>query len=136
MRGPRGKCRKRQKSVAPHPCDRVPAAIAQAGPAVTFHRLLTFIQLSQSTRKVWAFPEFQTFKGLTMSDMALPGSIEPAAHKGPDLSGAFNPLTAIIFAGAVAAVLLFVAYSIYTDVEATGAKVTSYRPSSCCSSRC
>ena len=63
-----------------------------------------------------------------MSDMALPGSIEPAAHKGPDLSGAFNPVTAIIFAGAVAAVLLFVAYSVYTDVDATGAKITSYAP--------
>ncbi len=63
-----------------------------------------------------------------MSDMALPGSIEPAAHKGPDLSGAFNPVTAIIFAGAVAAVLLFVAYSVYADVGATGAKITSYAP--------
>jgi PiT family inorganic phosphate transporter len=63
-----------------------------------------------------------------MSDMALPGSIEPAAHKGPDLSGAFNPITAIIFAGALAAVLLFVAYSIYSDVGDAGTKVTSYAP--------
>jgi len=63
-----------------------------------------------------------------MTDVALPGSIEPAARKGPDLSGAINPLTGIIFGGALAAVLLFVAYSIYTDVDATGAKVTSYAP--------
>src|SRR6202012_3818089 len=63
-----------------------------------------------------------------MSDFALPGSIEPAAHKGPDLSGAVNPLTGIIFGGVIAAVLLFVAYSIYADVDATGAKVTSYLP--------
>src|ERR1700744_5923322 len=63
-----------------------------------------------------------------MSDFALPGSIEPAAHKGPDLSGAVNPLTGIIFGGVIAAVLLFVAYSIYADVDATGAKVTSLLP--------
>jgi inorganic phosphate transporter, PiT family len=63
-----------------------------------------------------------------MSDIALPGSIEPATRKGPDLSGAINPLTGIIFGGIVAAVLLFVAYSIYSDIDATGAKVTNYAP--------
>jgi inorganic phosphate transporter, PiT family len=63
-----------------------------------------------------------------MSDVALPGSIEPAAHKGPDLSGAINPITGIIFGGVIAAVLLFVAYSIYSDVNASGAKITSYAP--------
>jgi len=64
-----------------------------------------------------------------MSNVAvLPGSIEPAARKGPDLSGAINPLTGIIFGGIIAAVLLFVAYSIYSDIDATGAKVTSYAP--------
>jgi inorganic phosphate transporter, PiT family len=63
-----------------------------------------------------------------MSDIALPGSIEPAARTGPDLSGAINPLTGIIFGGAVAAVLLFVGYSIYSDIGATGAKVQSYAP--------
>jgi len=63
-----------------------------------------------------------------MSDIALPGSIEPAVHKGPDLSGAINPLTGIIFGGAIACVLLFVAYSIYADVGAAGTKVESYAP--------
>ena len=63
-----------------------------------------------------------------MSDLALPGSIEPAAHKGPDLTGAVNPLTAIIFGGVIAAVLLFVAYSIYSDVDASGVTITSYAP--------
>jgi PiT family inorganic phosphate transporter len=64
-----------------------------------------------------------------MSDVAvLPGSIEPAARRGPDLSGAINPLTGIIFGGIIAAVLLFVAYSIYSDINATGDKVTSYAP--------
>jgi PiT family inorganic phosphate transporter len=53
-----------------------------------------------------------------MSEAVLPGSIEPAAHKGPDLSGAINPITGIIFGGVIAAVLLFVAYSIWTDVSA------------------
>ncbi len=63
-----------------------------------------------------------------MSDIALPGSIEPAARKGPDLGGGINPLTGILFGGVVAAVVLFVAYSIYSDIGQTGAKVTSYAP--------
>ena len=63
-----------------------------------------------------------------MSEIALPGSIEPAARKGPDLSGAINPITGIIFGGSAAAVLLFVAYSIYTDIGEAGTKVTSYAP--------
>jgi PiT family inorganic phosphate transporter len=63
-----------------------------------------------------------------MSDVALPGSIEPAARKGPNLDGGINPLQGIIYFGVVAAALLFVAYSIYADVNATGTKVTSYLP--------
>ena len=63
-----------------------------------------------------------------MSDMALPGSIEPAARKGPNLDGGFHPLTGIIYMGVVAAALLFVAYSIHADVDATGTKVTTYLP--------
>ena len=63
-----------------------------------------------------------------MSDVALPGSIEPALRKGPDLDSGFNPLTGIIYMGVVAAALLFVAYSIYADVDATGTRVTSYLP--------
>jgi PiT family inorganic phosphate transporter len=64
-----------------------------------------------------------------MTDItALPGSIEPAAKKGPNLDGGLHPLQAIIYLGVVAAALLFVAYSIYSDVDATGTKVTSYLP--------
>src|SRR6201992_3704662 len=63
-----------------------------------------------------------------MSDVALPGSIEPARRGGPNLDGGFHPLTGIIYMGGVAAALLFVAYSIYSDVDATGTKVTSYLP--------
>jgi inorganic phosphate transporter, PiT family len=62
-----------------------------------------------------------------MSDFALPGSIEPA-RKGPKLDGGINPLQGIIYLGVVAAALLFVAYSIYADVDATGTRVTSYLP--------
>jgi PiT family inorganic phosphate transporter len=63
-----------------------------------------------------------------MSDVALPGSIEPALTKGPELDKGFHPLTGIIYLGVVAAALLFVAYSIYSDVDATGTKVTSFLP--------
>ena len=63
-----------------------------------------------------------------MSDLALPGSIEPAATKGPDLDGGFHPLTGVIYLGVVAAALLFVAYSIYVDIDATGTRVTTFLP--------
>ncbi|MGH6739473.1 MAG: inorganic phosphate transporter, partial [Bradyrhizobium sp.] len=64
-----------------------------------------------------------------MSDVALPGSIEPAAAKnGPNLDGGINPLQGIIYMGVVAAALLFVAYSIYADIDATGTRVTSFTP--------
>ena len=61
-----------------------------------------------------------------MTDMALPGSIEPA-HR-PDLNKGFNPLTLILFTGILAGGLLYVAYSIYADVDAAGTKITSYVP--------
>jgi PiT family inorganic phosphate transporter len=60
------------------------------------------------------------------ADIALPGSIEPA--RGPNLDRSFNPLTAILFAGVLAAGILFVAYSIYSDIDAAGVKVTAYLP--------
>jgi len=63
-----------------------------------------------------------------MSDLALPGSIEPARTKGPKLDGGLHPLQGIIYMGVVAAALLFVAYSIHADVDATGTKVTSILP--------
>src|SRR5712675_170130 len=65
---------------------------------------------------------------MTMTDVALPGLIEPARRKGPNLDTGVNPLTVIIMLGVVAAALLFVAYSIYQDLDATGAQVTSYAP--------
>src|SRR5215469_6027933 len=62
-----------------------------------------------------------------MADIALPGSMEPARH-GPNLHSGFNPITGIIFGGVIAAALLFVAYSVYTDIDATGTKIASYLP--------
>ena len=64
-----------------------------------------------------------------MTDFALPGSLQPAKpSKRPDLDKGFNPLTMIVFLGILGAGLLFVAYSIYVDVGATGARVTTYLP--------
>src|SRR3981189_3515626 len=54
------------------------------------------------------------------------GPIQPAAR--PNLDKGFNPLTMIVFFGILAAGLLFVAYSIYVDVDATGTKVTTFLP--------
>src|SRR6201988_5150320 len=52
--------------------------------------------------------------------------IQPASR--PNLDKGFNPLTMILFFGVLAAGLLFVAYSIYADVEETGTKVTTFLP--------
>jgi inorganic phosphate transporter, PiT family len=63
-----------------------------------------------------------------MSDIALPGSLEPARHGGPQLDQTVNPLAAIVFMGVVTAGILFVAYSIYADIDATGTRITNYLP--------
>src|SRR5471030_190192 len=57
-------------------------------------------------------------------DRTTGGPIQPASK--PNLDKGFNPLTLIIFFGILAAGLLFVAYSIYADVNATGTRVTTY----------
>lgn len=67
-----------------------------------------------------------------MSDITLNSgltdgqTIEPASR--PNLNKGFNPLTMIVFFGILAAGLLFVAFSIYEDIDATGTKVTTYLP--------
>jgi len=63
-----------------------------------------------------------------MTDIALPGSIEPARRRGPDLDRGFHPLSGILFMGVVAATALFVAYSIRADMDAVGARITTYVP--------
>jgi PiT family inorganic phosphate transporter len=63
-----------------------------------------------------------------MTDFALPGSIEPARSQGPNLDSGFHPLAGIMFMGVICSAILYSAYSIYADVDATGAKVTAYLP--------
>jgi PiT family inorganic phosphate transporter len=63
-----------------------------------------------------------------MAEIALPGSIEPARQHGPKLDHDVNPITAILFMGVLAAGILFVAYSIYSDIDATGTKISNYVP--------
>jgi len=70
-------------------------------------------------------------RGVRMTDFAVNqpidgGPIQPASK--PNLDKGFNPLTMILFFGILAAGLLFVAYSIYADIDATGTKVTSFLP--------
>jgi inorganic phosphate transporter, PiT family len=60
------------------------------------------------------------------SSIAAGGPVQPASR--PNLDKGFNPLTMILFFGVLAAGLLFVAYSIYSDVEATGTRITTYLP--------
>src|SRR5450755_1900013 len=69
---------------------------------------------------------------VSMTDFALNQTtdegapVQPAAR--PNLDKGFNPLTLILFMGVMAAGLLYVVYSVYSDVEATGTKITSYLP--------
>lgn len=65
-----------------------------------------------------------------MTDIAVQMPRKRAGSKTPrpDLDKGFNPLTMILFFGILAAGLLFVAYSLYADVDATGTKVTTYLP--------
>src|SRR5258707_2469863 len=60
------------------------------------------------------------------SSMAEGAPIQPAAR--PNLDKGFNPLTMILFFGILAAGLLYVAYSIYADIDATGMRVTAFLP--------
>src|SRR3982075_1444059 len=86
----------------------------------------TFKSIVQRLRLIYFF------MGVNMTDFALNqatdqgGPVQPAAR--PNLDKGFNPLTMIVFFGILAAGLLFVAYSIYADVEATGVKVTTFLP--------
>jgi hypothetical protein len=91
----------------------------RGGCGVGYVRHLAVIQAAQ---------HFASAMELSMTDIALPGSIEPAKQHGPKLDHALNPITAILFFGALAAGILFVAYSIYTDIDATGTKIGNYVP--------
>ena len=67
-----------------------------------------------------------------MTDITLNSSMDDAAPvqpaSRPNLDKGFNPLTMILFFGILAAGLLYVAYSIYVDIDATGMRITAYLP--------
>jgi hypothetical protein len=83
----------------------------EAGPAHRVHKALPPRRASLSCHRHQAKILPIGTGEFDMSDMALPGSIEPALRRGPDLDKGFHPLTGIIYMGVVAAALLFVAYS-------------------------
>ncbi len=60
-----------------------------------------------------------------MTDITMTAA---AGSPKPKLDQPINPLGLILFFGVLAAGFLFVAYSLYVDVDETGAKVTTYLP--------
>jgi PiT family inorganic phosphate transporter len=66
--------------------------------------------------------------GLFMTDITMTRAAEPVGSPKPKLDQPINPMGLILFFGVLAAGLLFVAYSLYVDVEETGTKVTTYLP--------
>src|SRR2546423_14030265 len=64
-----------------------------------------------------------------MSDTALRVGAEGGAFSPrPKLDRAFDPRTVIIFLLLLAGGLLYVAYSLYSDVDASGARITTFLP--------
>jgi PiT family inorganic phosphate transporter len=63
-----------------------------------------------------------------MTDITMTAAADPAGSPKPRLDQPINPLGLILFFGVLAAGFLFVAYSLYVDVDETGAKVTTYLP--------
>src|SRR4051812_9585496 len=100
--------------------------IPRAEPTAACH--LTFKSLGQKCRLKSSL--FR--RGVRMTDITLNSSIGDAAPiqpaSRPNLDKGFNPLTMILFFGILAAGLLYVAYSIYADIDATGMRVTAYLP--------
>src|SRR5919197_5976588 len=70
-------------------------------------------------------------RGNTMTDIAAPlsGTVPHSAEQGrPKLDHPVNPLTGILFFGVIGIALLFVAYSLYVDVQESGTRVVTYLP--------
>jgi len=65
---------------------------------------------------------------MSTSALSMGADAAPTPSGRPNLDKPFNPLTAIIFVGVIAAGLLYVAYSIWADVDAAGAAPTSMLP--------
>ncbi len=58
----------------------------------------------------------------------VPVPLDVHAPVRPKLDVGFNPRTTVVFVGVLAFVLFFVAYSIYSDVNASGVRTTSWLP--------
>src|SRR5258708_19317653 len=63
-----------------------------------------------------------------MTDITMTAAADPASSPKPKLDQPINPLGLILFFGVLAAGFLFVAYSLYVDVDETGAEVALYLP--------
>jgi PiT family inorganic phosphate transporter len=67
-----------------------------------------------------------------MTDIAAPlsGTVSQSSeqHGRPKLDHPVNPLTGILFFGVIGIALLFVAYSLYVDVQESGTPVVTYVP--------
>src|SRR5271166_2379153 len=67
-----------------------------------------------------------------MTDIAAPSpatlTAPPAAGVRPKLDHPVSPLTVILFLGFIGLAVLFVAYSLYVDIDRSGTKVTTYLP--------
>src|SRR5580700_1517353 len=72
-------------------------------------------------------PAFTT-PGTVMADTTMTAPAGTIGAAKPKLDQPMNPLTLILFFGALAAGFLYVAYSLYADVDATGTKVPSIAP--------
>ena len=65
-----------------------------------------------------------------MTDIIMTGQLDsaPSSSPKPKLDHPINPLSLILFFGIMAAGFLFVAYSLYVDVDASGTRVVTYLP--------
>src|SRR5215510_16369087 len=71
-------------------------------------------------------------RGIAMTDIAAPlsGTVPHSAEQQgrPKLDHPVNPLAGILFFGVIGIALLFVAYSLYVDVQESGTRVVTYVP--------
>ena len=63
-----------------------------------------------------------------MTDITASPGVIPATEGRPKLDHPVNPLAGILFFGVIGAALLFVAYSLYSDVQTTETRVTTFVP--------